>query len=235
MGKTIEYSNPLVADKAKDKSQMYGPEDSRAWIAYDSGLTRTNFGFRNVIKALGFPSLQDIRDSLSQPNRSSTGLELAGQGRIFQELDLEGVACCLAFPKYLIEPQDSQTLPIRKKSNGHQTKVALVSGDLAIASTFRQILSRFEAEKIPRPNLLLLTPAGGTNCLPREQAFIDKIIAPALALCDPESFIFLGDAPDGSEQFLGNFLDAVRADYEAQAVLGKCGDSPIFGIYKKPA
>ena len=62
MGKTIEYSNPLVADKAKDKSQMYGPEDSRAWIAYDSGLTRTNFGFRNVIKALGFPSLQDIRD-----------------------------------------------------------------------------------------------------------------------------------------------------------------------------
>ena len=26
MGKTIEYSNPLVADKAKDKSQMYGPK-----------------------------------------------------------------------------------------------------------------------------------------------------------------------------------------------------------------
>lgn len=235
MGKTIEYSNPLVADKAKDESQMYGPEDSRAWIAYDSGLTRTNFGFRNVIKALGFPSLQDIRDSLTQPNRPSTGLELAGQGRIFQELDLDGVACCLAFPKFLIETKGDQILPMRKMANGIQSKVALVSGDLAQSSTFTEIQSRFETEAILKPNILLLTPAGGTNCLPHGQKFIETILAPALAICNQESFVFLGDTPDRSEQFLGNFLDAVRIDYEAQTAFGKCGDSPIFGIYKKPA
>lgn len=233
MGKTIEYSNPLVADKAQDESQMYGPEDTKVWIAYDSGLTRTNFGFRNVIKPLGFYSLQHICDTLARPDRKPTGLELAGQGKVFQELDLEGIACCLAFPKYLIEAQDGQTLPIRKRSSDHQTKVALVSGDLAISSTFKEIRSRFEAEEIPKPNLLLLTPAGGTNCLPNGEEFIETILAPALAICNQEAFVFLGDAPDESEQYLESFLDAIRTDYGAQTALGKCGDSPIFGIYKK--
>lgn len=235
MGKTIEYSNPLVASKAKDELQMYGPDDNKAWIAYDSGLSRINFGFRNVLKTLKFASLQNVRDSLDQPNRPPTGLELAGQGKVFQELDLEGVACCLAFPKYLIEPQDGQTLPIRKRSSDHQTKVALVPGDLAISSTFREIRSRFEVEEISRPNLLLLTPAGGTNYLPHGEEFIETILTPALTLCDQTGFAFLGDAPDGCEQSLGNFLDAFRTDYAAQTALSKCGDSPIFGIYKKPA
>lgn len=235
MGKTVEYSNPLVADKALDESWMYGPEDTKAWIAYDSGLGRINFSFRNVLKPMGFPSLQDVRDSFSHSNRPPTGLEMAGQGKVFQELDLEGVACCLAFPKFLIEPGDGQALPIRKKSEGYQAKVALVSGDLANASTFREIQSRFEAEEIPRPNLLLLTPAGGTNCLPHGGEFIDKILAPALDVCDQESFVFLGDAPDGCEPPLEDFLDTVRTDYGAQTVLGKCGGSPIFGIYKKSA
>ena len=235
MEKTVEYSNPLVADKAKDESQMYGPEDAKAWIAYDSEMTRIDFGFRNVLNRLRLYSLANVRDSLTRPNRPPTGLEMAGQGKIFQELDLDGVACCLAFPKFLIETKGDQALPMRKMTNGIQSKVALVSGDLAQSSTFTEIQSRFETEAILKPNILLLTPAGGTNCLPRGEEFIETILAPSLAICDQKAFVFLGDAPDGSEQFLGNFLDAVRADYEAQAVLGKCGDSPIFGIYKKPA
>lgn len=188
-----------------------------------------------MLNALKLNSLTNIRDSLTQPNRPPTGLELAGQGKVFQELDLEGVACCLAFPKFLIGTKDGQALPTRKRSDEHRTKVALVSGDLAISSTFKEIQSRFEAEKIPKPNLLLLTPAGGTNCLPHGEGFIDNILAPALAICDQESFVFLGDAPDESEQFLERFLDAIRTDYGAQTALGKCGDSPIFGIYKKSA
>jgi hypothetical protein len=234
MGKTIEYSNPLVADKAQDESRMYGPEDIKAWIAYDSGLNRIDFGFRHMIKALGFLSLQNIRDSLAQSTtHPPTGLELAGQGRVFQELNLDGVACCLAFPEYLIETKSDQVLPIRKRVSELQSKVALVSGDLAQPSTFAQIQSRFDATPIAKPNLLLLTPAGGTNCLPEGQAFIDKIIAPALAIGDQETFVFLGDAPDGDGPLLNTFLESLRIGNEVKTALGKCGDSPIFGIYKK--
>ena len=221
MGKTVEYSNPIVADKALREAQMYGPEDSSAWIVYDSGLTRTDFGFRNV------------RDSLTRANRPPTGLEMAGQGKVFQELDLEGVACCLAFPKFLIETENSRDLPIRTRSGERQAKVALVSGDLAQATTFTEIQFRFKTEAILKPNILLLTPAGGTNCLPQGQKFIDNTLSPAMAICDQESFVFLGDAPDGSESVLKTFLNAIEANTGAQTTLSKCGDSPVFGIYKK--
>jgi hypothetical protein len=122
---------------------------------------------------------------------------------------------------------------LRKQSEQGPSKVALVAGDLAQTSTFAEIQARFEIETMPKPNILLLTPAGGTNCLPGGQPFIDKIVAPALAICDQGSFAFLGDAPDGNEPFLEAFLDNVRINTGAQTALRKCGDSPIFGIFKR--
>ena len=234
MGKTIEieYSNPIVADKAKHESQMYGPEDSSAWIAYDSGLPRIDFGFRHVLKDLGFSSLRGVCDSFAQPDQKPTGLELAGQGKVFSELNMDGVACCLAFPKYLVDAAKDSSLPLRKKPEQISTKVALVAGDLAQPATFRAIQARLNLEVIAKPNLILLTPAGGLDYLPGPPEFFAKIVKPAIGLCDEQCFAFLGETPEGTELLLEAFLAAIKTDAETQICMSKCGDVPIFGIYR---
>lgn len=232
----IKYSHPVIADIARLESQMEGPRDSGLWIAYDSGLKRMDFGFKHVLNALGFSSLQGVRDALVQPNRRPTGLELAGQGKTFVELGVDGVACCLAVPGFLVQPTDDGTRLQRKKSEGHEETVVLVAGDLAQQSTFAEIQDRFQQEAIERPNLLLLAPAGGLGYLPEEQAFIDRIIQPAMELCDHDRFAFFGEASGGTELFLEAFLETFRADTEVQTTLCRRGETPVFGIYRnKPA
>lgn len=220
MAGTIEYSDPLVADKAQRESRMYGPEDTSAWIAYDSGLKRMDFGFRNVLNSLGFPSLRDIRDTLIQPNRQLTGLELAGQGKTFIELGIDGVACCLAIPSFLAQPAEDEAT------------VALVAGDLGQPSTFEEIRAHFQQEEIGKPNLILLASVGGLGYLPEQQQFIDRIIKPAIELCDQDCFAFIGEAPAGTEHYLRTFLETLRADTGARTTIRKCGDTPIFGIFR---
>lgn len=232
MAGTIEYSDPLVADKAQRESRMYGPEDTSAWIAYDSGLKRMDFGFRNVLKSFGFPSLRDIRDTLIQPNRQLTGLELAGQGKTFTELGIGGVACCLAIPSFLAQPADDETRLRRKKLAEGEATVALVAGDLGQPSTFEEIRAHFQQEEIGKPNLILLAPAGGLGYLPEQQQFIDRIIKPAIELCDQDCYAFLGETPAGTEHYLRTFLETLRADTGAQTTIRKCGDTPVFGIYR---
>lgn len=232
MKRTIEYSDKVIADIARRESQIEGPDDFSQWIAYDSGLKRMDFGFKYVLNALGFFSLQGVRDVLTQTDRQPTGLELAGQGKTFIELGIDGVACCLAIPSFLAQPADDETRLRRKKLREDETTVALVAGDLGQPSTFEGIRTRFRQEKIEKPNIILLTPAGGLGYLPEQQEFIDRIIKPAIGLCDSDHFAFIGEAPEGTKPHLRNFLETLRADTGAQTTIRKCGETQIFGIYR---
>ncbi|GEM_PF-4711014 len=232
MKRTIEYSDSVIANIARRESQIEGPDDSSQWIAYDSGLKRMDFGFKYVLNALGFSSLQGIRDALIQPDRRPTGLELAGQGKTFIELGIGGVACCLAIPRFLVQPADDETRLRRKKLGEDEATIALIAGDLGRPSTFEEIRDRFNQEAIEKPSLILLTPAGGLGYLPKQQQFIARIIKPAIELCDRDNFAFIGETPEGTELYLRAFLETLRADTGAQTAIRKCGDIPTFGIFR---
>ena len=232
MKRTIEYSDSIIADIARRESQIEDPDDSNQWIAYDSGLKRMDFGFKYVLNALGFSSLQGVRDTLTQPDHRPTGLELAGQGKTFTELGIGGVACCLAIPNFLVQPADDETRLRRKKLAKDEATVALVAGDLGQPSTFEEIRTCFRQEEIEKPSLILLTPAGGIGYLPEQQEFIDRIVKPAIELCDPDHFAFIGETPKGTELHLRTFFEILRADTGAQTTIRKCGETPIFGIFR---
>ncbi len=157
MGTTAEYSDFTIARVADLEADMFGPECSNPWFTYDSGLTRSNFGFKNVMGKLGFGSIEEIVNRQRASGNPVIGLDLAGQGKVFPELEVAGMACCLAIPDYLIDPDRDKSRPFRKKSESGQSDVAMMAGDLNLPATFDRIKDRLQIEKIPSPNLIFLS------------------------------------------------------------------------------
>lgn len=176
---------------------MTEDKSPRPWGVYDSGSERLSEVFGAEINALGFASLGQVADHLQgvNPHRPVTGLELAGQGRAFDELGIEGVACCLAFPNFLAEETESGL--VRRET---QHRIALVPGDVAVPSTWSHIKERIQCEQLAQPNLILHTPGTlGLFHIPDGPTFFSELVECVIGLADPDEFVFLGEVSDGLE------------------------------------
>lgn len=180
-----------IAELAHTESQMGHPKDGNLWGIYDSGVELFNRIFTKELQRVGCLSFEDLVLRLRQahPHRPVTGLELAGQGKMFAELNVGGVACCLAHPRFLTE--QTETGPRRK---GASPGIAYVPGDLAASETWEGIANRFRREAMPHPSLALFSPgARGLLYLPEESKFFRWLTERVLELVDSSQFVFFGE------------------------------------------
>ncbi len=178
-----EEANYLLPE-AELEAAMESPNDDRLYKAYDSGEKEFERSFENVIAESGAPfrSIRGFAERFRQQFKTNpSGLELAGQGKIFAELKIDGAACMLAIPKFLV--------------NERGTKIALISGNLANISTLIKIENRFRSESIAKPALILYPPAGGISYLPQGMDFYRPLINWMVSFADARSFLILGEYP----------------------------------------
>lgn len=172
--------------EAQLEAVMESPNDDRIYSAYDSGEKELERCFQDVISEskVPFKSIRVFAERFRQQfNTKPSGLELAGQGKIFVELGINGAACMLAIPKFL--------------TNERGTKIALIAGDLAKPATLAKIENRFKSGSIARPALILYPPAGGLSYLPQDMSFYGSLTDWMVSFADVRSFLILGEYPKG--------------------------------------
>lgn len=189
-----EEANYLLPE-AELEAVMESPNDDRLYPSYDSGEKRLQQCFENVISEsrAPFKSIGGFAERFRQQFKTKpSGLELAGQGKIFAELEIDGAACMLAIPKFLVDKNSFPPAPRRAKT---EQKIALISGNLANVSTLAKIENRFGSESIAKPALILYPPAGGLFYLPQDMNFYRPLIDWMVSFADARSFLILGEYP----------------------------------------
>lgn len=181
-----------IADMALKEAQMEHPKDGGLWGIYDSGVEVFNRIFARELLRVGCPSFEELVQRLRQTaasHRPVIGLELAGQGKMFAQLGVGGVTCCLAYPRFLTE--QTETGLCRK---GALPGIAYVPGDLSAPETWEGIANRFRRGAMPCPNLALLSPGTrGLSYLPEEPGFFRWLTERVIELVDANQFVFLGE------------------------------------------
>lgn len=216
-----------IKETAQEEAAMMSAWDDRIWRAYDSGKAELDLGFYRVMKLLGLDSLEGTLTVLqASAQRQPIGLELAGQGKVFAELGITGVAVCLALPEFLVDPSGDDRNPRRRDCSS----VALIDGDIGREDTWAKIGKRIHADRLEKPNLVLLTPAGGKNRLPEGQEFVERVVRPVLNIADKETVVFLGEAPQYTDYALEQFLVNLQAKTRTRVALIPNADGGKFGI-----
>ncbi len=187
-----------------------------AWIAYDSGLKTLDRTFEIVMGGpeLPYGNLSEYVDWYQAHfGCLPTGLEMAGQGRTFVDLGIQGIAVCLGAPPFL---RDEGNL-IRAGSQG---TVTFVEGDITQPATLVAIEEARQQREMPLPSLVLFDPAGGFRTMPESASFYCGLIADTIGqLAAPQGLLFLGEYPTmvKIETAIG---DSFRRDFNIQTVPG---------------
>ena len=224
MSENSEQFQQYLQRTAHQEASMRSPDDDRVWIAYDSGLARLEQSYQPILEILGFKSIKSLHARLIESGQTPIGLELAGQGKVFGELGMKGVAVSLAIPNFLTGSSEDSDFSVRED----YPDVGLIAGDIGASLTWQRIY-----KYLPKPpNFVFLTPAGGIKGLPKGNQFIDKIIKPVLNYSQTTKFIFLGDYPYSTERALYEFIDyqkSLNSNYQF-AHHGNNEEGGTFGI-----
>lgn len=216
-----------IEKTAQEEAAMTSARDDRIWRAYDSGKAELDLGFHRVMRLLGLDSLGDTLTVLqASAQRQPTGLELAGQGKVFVDLGIAGVAVCLGLPEFLVDPSSNEHNPRRRDCSS----VVLIAGDIIQKDTWDKIGQRIHSDGLEKPNLILLTPAGGKNRLPEGQEFVERVVQPALGIADTQAAVFLGEVPQYTDYALGQFLESFLAKTGSRVAHIPNADGGKFGI-----
>lgn len=218
----------------QNESQIAGPSDYYStYHAYDSGLSplENNFSALFQDKTLPFRNFTDyVRWFTTKYRRNPTGLEIAGQGRIFNDLNIDRVASCLAIPSYLVDPYSTD---IKKRANS-QRNITFVEGDIVSPATWESITARFRQENLIPPSLILFTPAGAIDpYIPSTISFYKYLINKVLTFAPKQGLLFIGEFPKMVATDLKAYLNTpdVLLGYNVQVIENT--DGGIFRISQK--
>lgn len=164
-----------------------GPDDGRGWGKYDSGLEEMERHFKDTLKELGekvqlpFTSIREyVRRFRQLFGEQPAGLELAGQGKTFADLGINGAAIALGFPQYLIKTGSD-----RMRRAGTENDISFWERDIADIEKVRQI------GRETRAAIIILRPVGGLYSIPQRSEFYMSLIDCLIETADPRSFLFL--------------------------------------------
>ena len=192
--------------KQIEEAKMEGPSDGRAWTIYNSGcesLTETFFSVFSSEKHSPFYSIQSFVDSYrNRFNRLPTGLEIAGQGKLFEEYGMKGIANTLAAPHFLRD-QNSQFL-FRDKTD---QRVSFVVGDINKQRTQKDIARKIRTELYSPPSLVVYRPAGGIYYIEKSSKFYQHLIQWLLSVSDQRQVLLLMELPQSVERGIAPFLN----------------------------
>lgn len=191
----------------EQEARRGGPVDDDLWVTYDSGLDSIDEFFRSLISAtegLPFGSIPEyVNWFRNRFGKLPVGLEIAGQGKTFSDLVIDGVATCLAFPEYLVDRGGQPDLTKRVNS---PSRVFFVTGDISEHDTWKKIGQCFKNNDLERPSLILYVPAGGIGYIPMDFKFYRNFIGYLTRCADQRSFLFVGEYPSVIEKDLSAYL-----------------------------
>lgn len=223
----------LNKDIADQEAKMEGPYDDRIWISYDAGLRQIEKDFNPLIfskEELPFRSISEYvgwyREKFSEP---PVGLEIAGQGKTFSDLGIDGVASFLAVPRYLVDKSGTSGLLKRDNTSG---KIVYVEGDISDKGIWEKLKQCFEREKLSRPSIILYTPAGGISYIPDKLDFYKRMIGKITEFANPRSFMLLGEYPKKLTNSFPYYLNSLSTNKKYQVNQIPHSDGGNFMITK---
>lgn len=185
-----------------------GPDDKRGWQVYDSGLIIMERRFADVLAEVGrnkqipFDSVRGYKQWFQHIfGHLPYGLELAGQGKTFVDLGIDGVANCLKFPAYMRREEEGNGTFRAGTSN----RIALLDGDLRSPETLDRITETLRSCG-ERPGIILLYSVGGIFSLPQSSQFYIDLISKFVDIADPECFLLLMEYFVSDYDLLHSFL-----------------------------